>query len=287
MLIASDSADGAAARAARLAVAAASPDAASRRARAEWLALYARDAEVRDPFGTPVCRKDASTRPETGKNDLELFYDTFIAGMQSMGVDVHLDVVVGDVVARDVTLRPTMAFGVRSAIPTRLLYELTHEEGRLVVQRLGAYWDASQATQRTLGAGLRGKASMMVSSARMARYLGRAWMQRYIAGTREGARRPGREALLQIAAALREKDLSAVRALATPAATFRLREQAIALPALVALDLELSLSEPVASGDVVSARCTARHEGRSVEGLVFATFERGSRKLSDLRLLWE
>jgi hypothetical protein len=98
-------------RAARLAVAAASPDAANRRARAEWLALYASDAEVHDPVGTPACRKDAKTRPDTGKNDLELFYDTFIDGMKALLVDVKLDVVVGDVVARDVTLRPTMAFG--------------------------------------------------------------------------------------------------------------------------------------------------------------------------------
>lgn len=275
------------ARAARLAVAAASPDAAHRRARAEWLALYASDAEVHDPVGTPACRKDACTRPGSGKNDLELFYDTFIAGMQSMGVDVSLDVVVGDVVARDVILRPTMAFGVRSAIPTRLLYELGTEDGRLVVKRLGAYWDASQATQRTMRAGLRGKASMMVSSARMARYLGREWMRRYVAGTREGARRPGREAMLAFAEALRANDLPAARALLTPGATLRLREQPTDLDALAALGLQLTFREPIASGDVVSARCSAQYEGRTVDGLAFATFERGTRKLSDLRLLWE
>lgn len=280
-------ADSSTSRADALAVAAASPDAANRRARAEWLSLYASHAEVRDPFGTPVCRKDHSTRPGTGKNDLELFFDTFIAGMQSMQVDVLLDVVVGDVVARDVILRPTMAFGVESAIPTRLLYELTREDGRLVVQRLGAYWDASQATQRTMRAGLRGKGSMMVSSARMARYLGRAWMQRYVKGTKEGARRPGREATVAFGEALRASDLDAARALCTADATFRLREQPLTLAELGALQLDLSLRDPIASGDAVTARCTAQHGGRTVEGIAFATFERGTRKLSDLRLLWE
>ncbi|MCB9658447.1 MAG: hypothetical protein R3B40_20945 [Polyangiales bacterium] len=280
-------ADPSTSRAAALGVAAASPDAAHRRARAEWLALYASDAEVRDPVGTPVCRKDHSTRPGTGKNDLELFFDTFIAGMQAMQVDVLLDVVVGDVVARDVVLRPTMAFGVESAIPTRLLYELTREDGRLVVQRLGAYWDASRATQRTLRAGLRGKGSMLISSARMARYLGRAWMQRYVKGTKEGARRPGREATLAFGDALRASDLEAARALCATGATFRLREQPLSLDELAALDLGLTLRDPIASGDVVTARCSALHGGRAVDGIAFATFERESRKLIDLRLLWE
>jgi hypothetical protein len=128
---------------------------------------------------------------------------------------------------------------------------------------------------------------MMVSTARMARYLGRAWMQRYVAGTREGARRPGREAALQFAEAVRANDLDAARGLSTADATYRVREQAVSLEELLQLGLELALNQPIASGDVVSARCTARHEGRAVEGIAFATFERGTRKLSDLRLLWE
>lgn len=275
-------------RAARLAVAAASPDAANRRARAEWLALYASDAEVHDPVGTPACRKDARTRPETGKNDLELFYDTFIGGMNALQVDVKLDVVVGDVVARDVTLRPTMAFGVRSEIPTRLLYELGCEDGKLVVKRLGAYWDASQATQRTMSAGLRGKGSMVVSSARMARFLGRAWMQRYVAGTKRGARRPGREATLAFSNALRGNDLAAARELTSADMRVRVCEGApMDLAAFVARGHELVLSEPIASGDVVTARCSAKDGGRKVEGIAFATFDRETHKLSDLRLLWE
>jgi hypothetical protein len=275
-------------RAARLAVAAASPDAANRRARAEWLGLYASDAEVHDPVGTPACRKSAKTRPATDKNDLELFYDTFIDGMKALHVDVKLDVVVGDVVARDVTLRPTMAFGVRSEIPTRLLYELGREDGKLVVKWLGAYWDASQATQRTMSAGLRGKASMLVSSARMARFLGREWMQRYVAGTKRGARRPGREATLQVSNALRANDLAAARELTSNGLRIRVCEgEPLDLAAFMARGYELVLSEPIASGDVVTARCRAKDGGRVVEGLAFATFDRETRTLSDLRLLWE
>ena len=275
-------------RAARLAVAAASPDAANRRARAEWLALYASDAEVHDPVGTPACRKDVRTRPETGKSDLELFYDTFIGGMQALNVDVKMDVVVGDVVARDVTLRPTMAFDVRSEIPTRLLYELVHEDGKLVVKRLGAYWDASQATQRTMGKGLRGKASMMVSSVRMMRYLGRKWMQRYVAGTKRGARRPGREATLAFSNALRSGDLAAARELTNGDLSVRVCEGApMTLDAFLTRGLELVLSEPIASGDIVTARCSAVDGGRKVEGLAFVTIDRATHKLSDLRLLWE
>lgn len=275
-------------RAARLAVAAASPDAANRRARAEWLALYASDAEVHDPVGTPACRKDARTRPETGKNDLELFYDTFIAGMKSMSVDVKMDVVVGDVVARDVILRPTMSFDVRSEIPTRLLYELGHEDGQLVVKRLGAYWDASQATQRTMGKGLRGKASMMVSSGRMLRHLGRAWMQRYVAGTKRGARRPGREATLAFSNALRSGDIAAARALTNGKLSIRVCEGApLDLDAFLARKLELVLSEPIASGDVVTALCSVVDGGRRAEGLAFVTIDREAHRLSELRLLWE
>lgn len=275
-------------RAARLAVAAASPDAANRRARAEWLGLYASNAEVHDPVGTPACHKDKKTRPETGKNDLELFYDTFIAGMKSMSVDVAMDVVVGDVVARDVILRPTMAFGVQSAIPTRLLYELVQEDGKLAVRRLGAYWDASQATQRTMGKGMRGKASMLVSSGRMMRFLGRAWMQRYVAGTKRGARRPGREATLAFSNALRSGDSTAARAVISPSLSVRVNEgQPMDFDAFSARNLQLVLSEPIASGDVVTARCRAVDGGRTVEGLAFVTIERDTHKLTDLRLLWE
>ncbi len=275
-------------RAARLAVAAASPDAANRRARAEWLGLYASNAEVHDPVGTPACRKDAKTRPETGKNDLELFYDTFIAGMKSMSVDVKLDVVVGDVVARDVILRPTMSFDVKSEIPTRLLYELVDENGKLAVRCLGAYWDASQATQRTMSKGLRGKASMMVSSARMARFLGRAWMQRYVAGTKKGARRPGREAVLAFSNALRSGDVAAAKALGTDGLRVRVCESApMDFEAFVKRGHQLVLSEPIASGDFVTALCSAVDGGRKVEGLAFIKVDRDSHKLSDVRLLWE
>ena len=275
-------------RAARLAVAAAPPDAANRRARAEWLALYASDAEVHDPVGTPACRKDVRTRPETGKSDLELFYDTFIGGMQALNVDVKMDVVVGDVVGRVGALRPTMAFDVRSEIPTRLLYELVHEDGKLVVKRLGAYWDASQATQRTMGKRLRGKASMMVSSVRMMRYLGRKWMQRYVAGTKRGARRPGREATLAFSNALRSGDLAAARELTNGDLSVRVCEGApMTLDAFLTRGLELVLSEPIASGDIVTARCSAVDGGRKVEGLAFVTIGRATHKLSDLRLLWE
>jgi hypothetical protein len=59
------------------------------------------------------------------------------------------------------------------------------------------------------------------------------------------------------------------------------------LTAFVARGHELVLSEPIASGDVVTARCSARDGGRKVEGIAFATFDRETRKLSDLRLLWE
>ncbi len=275
------------ARAKRLALAAASPEAANQRQRERWLSLYAEDAEVSDPFGTPVCRKDTHTRPKTGKNDLELFYDTFIGGMRSLEVDVHLDVVVGDVVARDVTLRPTMALGVRSAIPTRLLYELSDGPEGLRVQRLGAYWDASQATQRTLKQGLRGQGSMVVSSLRMLRFLGRAWMQRYVAGTKHGARRPGREAAMAFGEALRDRDLGAASALCEESVCVRVLEQApVDLPTFWSLELELEFSEPVASGDVVTVRCKGRAGERAVDGLAFFTFSRGG-MIEDLRFLWE
>lgn len=271
----------------RLAFVKRSPDAANRKARAEWLGLYASDAIVGDPVGTPECRKDHDTRGG-GDSDLGRFYDMFIAGMKSLEVDVHRDIVVGDVVARDVTLRPTMAFGVKNAIPTHLLYELGDEGGRLVVKRLGAHWEASQATKRTLSHGLRGKASMMVSTARMMRILGRDWVQRYVEGTKRGIRRPGRESAVAFAQALRESDAEGLRALCTDDAVAELPGAGPApMGTLLGKGLELRLKDPIASGWVVSAACTARDGDRDVAGLVFLEFDPEARRIQRARFFWE
>ncbi len=288
-------------RAERLAVAEASPRMVAAHDRDGWYALFARDALVEDPVGTPPCRKGRERRGTFGaKDELLTFYDTFIA-LNDIRFEVHEDFVVGLTVARDVTIHAPMPTGFTSSVPTHLLYELEVERcagatrptqeggGALRIARLAAHWEASANTKQAMAAGLRGTASMVYSIGCMLRHLGPAGTREYVRGTRTGVRRPGREAVQALVQAIEAKDRSALAALVTPRATIQIGAHG-EVPLGTLLDakpgLGLRVHDLAACGYTVSARCEVTLDGQVHRGLGFFDFDRPTRTIHRARLLF-
>lgn len=274
------------AREARLRAARRSPELANLHDRSGWLALYAEDAIVEDPVGSPPCQRGVFTRPGS-KDDLERFYETFIAPC-AIRVEERGDYVVGDCVVRDVVLHVRLTGGGGAAIPAVLQYDLVDRGGKLLVKRMRAHWDAGRNGREMLAQGLRGKLTSILSGVRLFRVLGKDWAKRYVAGTKRGIRREGAEKIAALAKALSSGDAKALDALAVPDATVVLPGATpTPLRALDGAALGLELVDPISSGFVTVARCRAHSGGRDVKGIGFVDFDPDSKRVASVRLFWE
>jgi hypothetical protein len=277
-------------RAERLAVAEASPRMVAAHDRDGWYALFADDAVVEDPVGTPPCGKGRVSRGALGsKDELLAFYQAFIAH-NDIRFEVHQDIVVGLTVARDVTIYARMPTGFTSAVPAYLLYELVAADGALKITRLAAHWEASANSKQASSAGLRGTASMLYSLGCMLRYLGPAGTREYVRGTRTGVRRPGRQTVEALARAIEAGDRQALGALATTRASLQLGARD-GLPLKDVLDvvpgLGLRVWDLAAGGYTVSGRCEVTLDGRTHRGLAFFDFDRPTRTIHRARILFD
>lgn len=274
------------AREARLRAARRSPELANLHDRSGWLALYTEDAIVEDPVGSPPCQRGVFSRPGS-KDDLERFYETFIAPC-AIRVEERGDYVVGDSVVRDVVLHVVLTGGGGAAIPAILHYDLVDRGGTLLVRRMRAHWDAGKNGRDMLAQGWRGKVTSILSGIRLFRVLGKDWANRYIAGTKRGIRREGPEKIAALAKALASGDAAALDGLAAVDATVSLPGAASSpLRALDGKSLALELVDPINSGFTTVARCRAKSGGRDVKGIAFVDFEPGSKRVAALRLFWE
>lgn len=272
------------AREARLNAARRSPELANLHDESGWLALYAADAIVEDPVGSPPCRRGVFTLPGK-KDDLERFYATFIAPTK-IRVEECGDYVIGDTVVRDVVLHVQLTGGARAGIPAVLLYDLVDQGGALKVRRMRAHWDASANGREVMSQGFAGVATSVLAGVRLFRNFGQRWAKSYLDGTKRGIRKEGAPKAAALAEAIVARDAAALDAVADGAATVELPGRPAA--ALRSLELgALSFERCIASGYVVSARCRAQHEGRSVSGMAFVDFDPTSRKVASLRLFWE
>lgn len=242
----------------------ASPLHVGRHDRAAWRALFAEGARVEDPVGTPPCVK---TGPG---DDLDRFWNTFI-GPNGVAFDPKLDLVGRSCVARRVDIETSMSTGLKMVVPAYLLYEIVETEEGLKIDRLAAHWESSRASKSIMAEGLRGTASVLLSSFRILRHLGLKKGRAYIDGTQRGVRRRGKEAVLAFIRGVHEGELDGVEV--------ELDDRPIELEELGALTLHPN--DLVASG-----RSVACHLANLVDrgdGLGFFDFdERGELKRARL-----
>lgn len=163
--------------------------------RAGWLALFAREAEVEDPVGGPVHRRDLGPRGDpSDKDPVGLFWDTFI-GPNEIRFDVHMDAVDtrASAVARRVTIHIHLQGGLVIAVPAYLLYDFVDENGRPRLRRLAAHWSMARSPlvgRPSPGAALRSGAGQ---TARLLRNQGLLTTAAYSVGLARGlAARPSR-----------------------------------------------------------------------------------------------
>jgi len=99
--------------------------------RRAWVDLFTPGGRVDDPVGSA---------PHRGRDEIERFYDTFIAP-RDITIHRDADIVVGHTVVRDVELEAEMAASLVMRIPAYLRYDVEDVEGELRIARLQAHWE--------------------------------------------------------------------------------------------------------------------------------------------------
>jgi uncharacterized protein (TIGR02246 family) len=129
-----------------------SPAAVAAHDREAWLDIFARDAAVNDPVGS---------RSHVGRDAISRFYATFIEPNE-ITFDVDHDIVCGDTVVRDLTVRTAMSTGAEIRIPMHLRYELADENGTPAVRGLFAHWELPSMVLQLASAGMPGAKAVAV-----------------------------------------------------------------------------------------------------------------------------
>lgn len=99
--------------------------------RRAWVDLFTPDGRVEDPVGSA---------PNRGRDEIERFYDTFIAP-RDITIHREADFVIGTTVVRDVELEAAMSASLVMRIPAYLRYDVEDVGGELRIARLQAHWE--------------------------------------------------------------------------------------------------------------------------------------------------
>ncbi|SNT51950.1 nuclear transport factor 2 family protein [Rhodococcoides kyotonense] len=162
-----------------LAVVNGSPAAVAVHDRTAWVDLYTRDGVVNDPVGS---------RPHRGREQIERFYDTFIAP-NTIEFHVENDVVSGMSVVRDLSLTTVMSTGATLNVPMHLRYDLVVEDGSLKISRLAAHWELGVMIRQLMGAGLAGLRASAVLTPQLIGNQGISGVFGFMSGFRSVGRR--------------------------------------------------------------------------------------------------
>lgn len=251
-----------------LAVVERSPAATAAHDRSGWVELFAPNACVEDPYGSP---------PHVGYDEIGRFYDTFIAPRQII-FHRDVDVSVDSAVVRDLMLEIVMAPGVTLDVPMHLRYDLRDSDGDWEIERLRAHWELSTMMVPMLRHG----AKSLPPSLRLVRGLvGNQGIGGSV-GYLRGFRRPGRRAKRSVAtfldAAVAGDQMTARRALGDSAITYG--EQApISLGEWVDRLRGGRWAKMIATGDTVSASLRTP-AGR---GVMFCEISSATNKIAGIR----
>jgi hypothetical protein len=232
-----------------LAVIERSPESVAAHQRDNWLGLFARDALIEDPVGSPPARK------ATGA--LGRFWDTFIAPHE-IRFEVRRDHVIGRDVFRDAVIHTRVAPHVTIEVPAYLLYQLDDGADGLQVRRMAAHWQLGRLSLGALKLGPRAWLPMTRLFGRMLRIMGLSWVGGYLASLWSGIGARGLSAAAELARALDTRDAAALAALfVDDTATVELGAERLSPSGLLAAlpsPSHLEVAAPVTAGWTTSFR---------------------------------
>lgn len=185
-----------------------SPQAAAAHDRAGWVGLFTDDGSIEDPVGS---------RPHVGREQIGLFYDTFI-GPRDIKFHRDLDIVVGTTVLRDLELEVSMGSAVTMYIPAFLRYDLREANGEWKIGELRAYWELPAMMVQFLRTGSGAVAPALNLSKGLLSNQGWRGTAGFMAGFRRAGARHQRLLTTFLEAVARADKFSAVRALSSDAA---------------------------------------------------------------------
>ena len=115
-------------------------DAVGRKAKNEWLALFAEDAVVEDPAGPSFF--DTDGKGHRGRDEISAFWDTVIASARSIHFTVHDSVANGPFCANVATFTTELADG--TVVDTDLVATYrVNDEG--LIEGMRAHWEMDRA----------------------------------------------------------------------------------------------------------------------------------------------
>ena len=109
-----------------------------RKAKDEWLSLFADDAIIEDPVGVSVL--DPEGKGYLGKNEISAFWDRNI-GPNTVRFDIHHSYAAGNEVANTGTITTTLQNGMKATVEETFVYKV-NEAGKLVSLR--AFWEVDK-----------------------------------------------------------------------------------------------------------------------------------------------
>lgn len=109
-----------------------------RKAKEEWLALFAEDACIEDPIG--VSPLDPEGKGQRGRQAIEKFWDTNVAP-NKIEIDMRHSYAAGNEVAHLGTLTTTFPNGKKAIVEGIFTYKV-NDEGKLVSLR--GYWSLAE-----------------------------------------------------------------------------------------------------------------------------------------------
>jgi hypothetical protein len=190
-----------------LALVARSPACVAAHDRDGWLALFADDAAIEDPVGSPAAPKSTGV--------LARFWDAFIAPNQ-IRFDVRADYTFGSSTLRDALIHTTTPGGVSVDVEAYLEYRLAPDGQR--VERMRAFWSLPTMVLFVLTSGPRAWFAMTGLFANMLRHLGFSWVFRYLASLWRAVGSRGADRARAIAEALSRRDEARLATLFAPGA---------------------------------------------------------------------
>ncbi len=171
-----------------------------------WLELFSRAAIVQDPVGTAPHRRTAFDQGATSGDDpLGRFWETFIAPNR-ISFTSHQDIVIGEEVVRDVSIRSQLGSGISIEVPAYLIYRTTEENGEARIESLMAHWELRSMVRQVMAEGLAGLSTMVQLGWKMLEIQGAAGVLGYMRGIFRGIFGRGGRAVRDFAAALNARD---------------------------------------------------------------------------------
>jgi len=269
-------------RDALLRTAKASPEIAGQHDKETWLALYADDAVVEDPVGTPASHK--GRRPGRLGDELGRFYEAFIA---ASGIDMvaRRDIVSDMHVFRAVDIHTTnLKTGLKMKVPANLLYEIVTRGDGLAVRRMQAHWELNRMSRILMSKGWLGMRTIAVMNWSMLRAFGPKWLMSYFKASQKGVGRGGKELIGRLAARTDHEGSE----LFAPGATVELPGDAKSSATEFAEGCTaLEVRDLLASGQTVSGLASLEWGARTHDAAFVAELDEAATQVQRLRLFWE